>query len=246
MKESFNYLLVGDGRLAHHLNYYFRQLNISFETWSRRTDTFEDLGQKADKANRILLLISDASIESFVDKHLKKYFSELNRGKLLIHCSGALVSKSIIGVHPLQSFTKDSLYSLSEYQKICFFYDKNNYDLSFQDIFPELTNPNFVIEVEKKALYHAFCVGANNFTTILWQTFAQRMNDEFNVPFDELKYYMQTTFKNIDNNIEKALTGPFVRNDQKTINSNRDSLANDNFKVLYEAFLNFYNLEKSK
>ncbi|AXA33854.1 DUF2520 domain-containing protein [Francisella adeliensis] len=243
MQQSLSYLFIGNGRLASHMAHYFGLQNLIFETWSRKDNSIEDLNNKVKKANRILLLINDNAIEAFTNKYLSEIIKHPNSDKLAIHCSGSLASKGIIGVHPLQSFTKEVKYSLNEYRKICFFYDNNELQLSFNDIFPDLSNPNYPIDTNKKAYYHALCVGANNFTTILWQAFAERMMKEFDVPFDKVHYYLKTTTNNIKNDVFSALTGPFIRNDTKTIETNLNSLNNDNFKLIYKAFLDFYNLE---
>lgn len=243
MRHYTRYLLIGDGRLASHFGRYFKLLGLNFETWSRKQNSIADLNQKIQNAERILLLISDNAIDEFADKYLKKYLNNPSLGKLVIHCSGAHVFESIIGAHPLQSFAKDQSYTLDQYQQICFFYERNKQGLEFSDIFPDLENPNFAINSEQKPFYHALCVGANNFTTILWQVFAKRMQKEFNVPFDKLKYYAETTLNNIQNDITNALTGPLIRDDEKTISKNLDSLDDDNFKLIYKAFCKFYKSE---
>ena len=73
MSEKIDYLLVGDGKLACHLEHYFSLLGLNFDTWARRTDTRKNFNQKAQKANYILLSISDQSIEPFANEYLKEY-----------------------------------------------------------------------------------------------------------------------------------------------------------------------------
>ena len=243
MPKITNYLLIGDGRLANHLRHYFDLLGLSFDTWSRSVNTENDLDAKALKAHRILLLISDDSIESFANIHLKSHLHQQSINKMIIHCSGTLTCKNIIGAHPLQSFVMGHRDALDEYEQVCFFYESNKH-FDFADILPDLTNPSYAIDTDKKSYYHALCVGANNFTTILWQSFAKRMLEEFDVPFEKLQYYLNTTTKNIEKDIDTALTGPFIRNDKCTIENNLSSLVNDDFKLIYKAFLDFYNQEK--
>jgi predicted short-subunit dehydrogenase-like oxidoreductase (DUF2520 family) len=218
-------------------------LNFDVDTWSRKLNTVKELEQKTKKSQRILLLIKDNAIEDFAKKYLSSYLTNQTIDKIIIHCSGSLTCENIIGVHPLQSFTTNRKYSLNEYKNICFFCEDNkNFD--FIDIFPNLPNQNYNIDIRKKHYYHALCVGANNFTTILWQSFAKRMAKEFDVPFEKIQYYLDATATNIKNDMSSALTGPFIRNDQQTINNNLKSLDNDDFKLIYKAFLDFYNIEK--
>ena len=69
MRTNSSILLIGSGRLALHLQYWFQQSNQSslLTTWSRR-DSFEKLQDLAAKADLIWLAISDSAIVDFYDQ----------------------------------------------------------------------------------------------------------------------------------------------------------------------------------
>src|SRR5438128_847575 len=115
MRQVPQYLLIGNGRTAHHFRHYFSLLQISFQTW-HRNEPLQNLQKKVSQATHILILINDQAIEPFIKKHLQK--SEA----LLIHFSGSLITQLGYGAHPLFCFN-NQLYSLSQYQKIPFIVD---------------------------------------------------------------------------------------------------------------------------
>src|SRR5689334_6993126 len=104
------YLLVGSGRLARHLHFYFDSLHIPHLRWSRRDEvSIESLLRDVQK---VLFLIKDDQIEVLRHQHDFK-------GKTLIHCSGALEIDGLESAHPLCSFA-ESLYEPSFYKRIPF------------------------------------------------------------------------------------------------------------------------------
>ena len=54
---------------------------------------------------------------------------------------------------------------------------------------------------------------------------------------------MHQTIKNINDDIDNALTGPLKRNDKLTINKHLESLKYDELSNLYQEFLKLYNKE---
>lgn len=92
----------------------------------------------------------------------------------------------------------------------------------------------------KKAYYHALCVMANNFTTLLWQKFFNEMTTAFNASLNDLKPYLKQTLLNIDSDYSNALTGPLKRQDLQTIKHNLDALEEDAFVKIYQAFVDVY------
>src|SRR5689334_6951163 len=58
-----NSLLLGSGRLARHLRFYFENLGLKFRTWSRRDSQPLDLSG----IERLWLAISDDAIPAFID-----------------------------------------------------------------------------------------------------------------------------------------------------------------------------------
>ena len=225
------YLIVGDGRLAKHLSFYFSTIGLTFEKWARSNKICK-LEDALGDTNTVLLAISDGAITCFVKDHLP-----LLQGKAVIHFSGALAIDGVIGCHPLMTFPPQ-LYAEDFYHDILFCIDDDAPD--FRDLFPRLNNPYIAIAKEKKARYHTLCVMANNFTCLLWQKFYKEMIDDFGADKKSLDPFLRRTTENIIHNYKTCLTGPLVRKDSETIKKNLLSLENDSFQQVYQSFVKMY------
>lgn len=241
-----NYAIVGGGRLARHFSHYFQLLEIPHSRWTRDgqcsfnsfelTDAEQRLRETVRKADRVLLLVSDNAVGIL----LKQY--PFLHEKQLLHCSGALSFPGIAGAHPLMTFA-DDLYGLETYRSIPFVVEAGH---SFEDLFPGLSNPNFAINVEDKARYHAMCVMAGNFSQVLWKGISGRFEQQLDLPAGSLHPYLSRVAGNFIKTSGAALTGPLTRNDQQTIEKNIQSLDGDPLQDLYRAFVRFYENDKGQ
>ncbi len=241
-----NYAIVGGGRLARHFSEYFRLLEIPHSRWTRDhgspfntygvPDPAKRLKQTVSNADRVLLLVSDKAIAA-----LLKQYPFLHQSQL-IHCSGSLRVPGVAGAHPLMTFA-DHLYELDTYQKVPFVLETGS---DFARLFPALPNPNFVMDVEDRARYHAMCVMAGNFSQLLWKGISDRFEQQFELPAATLHPYLKQLAENFIRAPESALTGPLTRNDQPTIARNLNSLDGDPLQDLYAAFVRFYEQEKKR
>lgn len=213
--KRISYLIIGSGRSAKHFHHYLSLLGHSVKIWSRKSNTPGDLEKLTSDCDHCLLLISDSQIADFVQTHT------FLKTKKTVHFSGSISVKEIANAHPLMTFS-DILYSKEEYQKIPFALFKNNQSL--EEILPGLPNPTFFIPEDKKALYHALCVTSGNLTTLLWQLTIKEFADQLHVGSQILWPYLERVSQNIMNHPESALTGPFVRRDLTTLNSNIKAL----------------------
>jgi len=235
-----NYAIVGGGRLARHFSQYFHLLEIPHTCWTRDScssfntfelpDTEQRLREAVGKADRVLLLVSDNAIGI-----LLKQYPFLHK-KQLIHCSGAMSFPGVAGAHPLMTFA-DCLYELDTYQSVPFILEAGH---SFDQLFPNLPNPHFVISAEDKARYHAMCVMAGNFSHVLWKGISDRFEQQLELPAETLQPYLKQITDNFIAAPETALTGPLVRSDQQTIKHNLQALDGDPLQDLYHAFVCFY------
>ena len=241
-----NYAIVGGGRLARHFSHYFQLLEIPHTCWTRdgqaSFNTFElpdaeqRLRETVGKADRVLLLVSDNAIGIL----LKQY--PFLHEKQLIHCSGALSFPGVAGAHPLMTFA-DDLYELETYGSMPFMLEAGHL---FEDLFPGLSNPHFMINVEDKARYHAMCVMAGNFSQVLWQGISERFEKQLDIPAGSLHPYLNRVVGNFIEAPEVALTGPLTRNDHQTIEKNVQSLNGDPLQDLYRAFVHFYQSDQEQ
>lgn len=221
------YTIIGNGRLAQHFICYFQALGITFNHWYRSSN--QPLAPYLENSSHVLLLITDQQIEPFIIENHK-----LLQQHHLIHCSGAHMSAFAYSAHPLMTFSHD-LYTLEEYRKVPFILEKEG--LPFAQLLPGLPNPHAHISRADKPYYHAICVMANNFTTLLWQKFFSEFQQRFDLPKEIAVPLLTQTFENLQKDHNAALTGPLVRNDLQTIEKNLHALEGDNFYDVYRAFL---------
>lgn len=227
--------LIGRGRAASHFLEYFRLSDISVLQWHRGMSqkSLEDL-----QASRfIILAVSDSQIESVVNENPWLVTKEL------VHLSGSLISPFIKSMHPLVSFGSN-LFDFEFYQSIPFITEKEN-SFYIGKYFPNLKNPTYEIPRGAKGKYHALCVSANNFTTLLWQKFFENMLI-YGIDLKASQALLESTFINLKGDWKKALTGPLSRGDSQTIQMNLQSLEGDDLKEVYEAFVSNYQRTKGQ
>jgi predicted short-subunit dehydrogenase-like oxidoreductase (DUF2520 family) len=233
--DSYSYLIVGNGKLSKHFQYLFSLKNISFKLWFRGSnESFELLCNEVEK---ILVLIKDDEIINFIEANKLL----VDQKKIWIHCSGILSTSLAESAHPLMTFT-DQLYEQTIYDTIPFITEKNR--LTFNDLFPDLNNPNYQINTDDKILYHAFCVMSGNFTTILWKSFFEFLTLK-DIPQSTAYTYLDSIIYNLKND-NSPLTGPIQRNDVNTIYQHLEALENHPLRNVYISFLEAYDQMKSE
>jgi hypothetical protein len=233
MARTPDLLLIGDGRLASHLAHYFKQLDLNHAQWSRRAHAegrAPGLEALVHSRTRALLAISDRAIEPFVSAH-----PEL-AGVTRVHFSGGLVSPLAVGAHPLFSFAS-TFYERELYERIPFVMDRGALPLS--TLIPGLLNPSFFVEPGRRARYHALCVLAGNFTTLLWRKFFFELDSELGLAREHAFPYLDSIAGGLKGQ-GAPLSGPLIRDDQITIQRNLESLKGDPFHDVYKAFVAAY------
>jgi 2-dehydropantoate 2-reductase len=225
------YGLIGDGRLARHLKFWFAYKGVHFDQWSRRAsvDGKTPTAVLAD-CDRVILAISDDAIEPFINA-----WPELN-DKLLIHCSGSLTTALAVGVHPLQTFG-DVLFEPSAYDAIPMTLDERA--PPFERLMPGLENPHCRIRSEHKAHYHALCVLACSGTQLLWREMMLGLG-RMGIGPEFAKPLLLKTADDALGSLTADLTGPLSRNDIETQKRNLDALGGDALADVYRALQTTY------
>lgn len=231
------FLIVGNGRLARHLCFYFDHLSLNYTQWYRDKDkTQSNFSDYAKQADRILLAISDKSIEPFILSH-----PDIPKHKWL-HLSGALSIPGIYSAHPLGSFG-EKLNPVSWYRDLFFIIEQssenNISDNKLSDLLPGLPNASATLSSKDKPYYHSLCVLSNNFSTILFQKLFSGLEQDLGIPKEAAYVYLQQTIFNLKHT-DNPLTGPLARKDNLTIQKNIEALQNrqDKFSDIYQAFVN--------
>jgi predicted short-subunit dehydrogenase-like oxidoreductase (DUF2520 family) len=224
--DSPTYGLIGRGRLARHLAHYLALEGCAVTTWHRGMDT--EPATTLAGSDVVLLAISDDAISGFVSQH-----PELGE-RTLVHFSGSLVVPGVVGLHPLMTFGPE-LYDLETYRAIPFIGDRGG--VGFPDVFPTLGNPHGEIDPADRPLYHALCVLAGNFTTLLWTKAMADFRFKLGLPAETLRPFLERTGINTLDTGPAALTGSLARGDRGTIARDLSALDGDAYADVYRAFL---------
>lgn len=231
------YTIIGSGRLAGHLARYFQLEGFPVCRWARRRpenpgpEWRELLDEALRAADHVILAVSDGAIEPVVRS------SSGFKGKMLVHCSGSLVTPLACSAHPLMTFTAEP-YPLATYRSIPFVLEDGRVD--FAQLLPGLENPHFYIRPELKPLYHSLCVLSGNFTTILWSKFFHELSTTLGIPAEAAFPYLRQIALNLES-AAPPLTGPLARGDRETIQRHLDALSGDPFQAIYRAFVESMN-----
>jgi hypothetical protein len=210
--EQANIVLIGDGRLARHLRRYFDQLKLNHEIWSRRMEAEECCPALDARPFR-----------------RARAFGDQRR----VHFSGRLASSLAIGAHPMFSFA-GTFYDRELYERIPFVIDQGSSPLA--SLIPGLPNPCFFIEPEQRERYHALCVLAGNFTTLVWRKLFFELDAELGMPRRQALPYLESIMRGLAGT-GAPLSGPLSRGDQATLQRNLAALKGDPFEQVYGAFV---------
>lgn len=222
--------IVGSGRAARHFQRYLTLLGLPVRTWSRRAP-LPAPPEALAPCGTILILIRDDAIEPFIET-----WPDL-RDKRLVHCSGSLATRLAEAAHPLMTFG-DQLYELADYRAIPFVVEAGG--TPFTELLPGLPNRVFTIPPGARPRYHALCVMAGNFSTLLWVKLFDELEGRFGVPASAAHPYLARVTANVMAGGRRALTGPLVRGDQGAISANLQALEDDPFHAVYAAFVRAY------
>ena len=224
-------LIIGRGRIAAHLSHYLDLTAHPYPLKHWHRDLSESkLTELISKARVVFACIKDDALSGF----LQTYQQGDTR---FVHFSGSQTFSKAFGAHPLMSFSTE-LYTKELYEQIPFVVDQDS--KHFREIFPTLKNKVYEINPEQKAFYHALCVLSGNFTTVMWSSVAQEMQDQLHLPKDVLNLYLQTTAQNTLKNQFAALTGPLARGDQKVIDTHLAILRETPWYGLYQNLIQTY------
>ncbi len=233
------YLLIGRGRLATHFAAYFEIKNIPFLQWSR-VDSPDDLKKFSLLSKRIFLAISDDAIEPFITTH------QLPPEKT-VHFSGALSTPLAYQLHPLMTFSKEP-YEKETYESMAFVSATSafpNHSPTLSELIPELSNKHYFIPEGREAFYHALCVLSGNGTTLLWQAAIEHFQKTLGLPAEAVWPYLEQIIFNLQKNPATALTGPWARDDRKTILKNERALQSTALGSLYQSFQGVFHEDRT-
>jgi hypothetical protein len=134
------------------------------------------------------------------------------------------------GFHPLMTFGQ-ALYEGSVYQNLHFVGTSS--ETTFRQTFPNFANSYSTISADQKALYHSLCVLGGNGTTLLWSLIENEF-EKLGLPRTALAPYLQQVCQNQLQGQPGRWTGPWYRQDNKTIEAHHKALLNTPLQNLYK------------
>lgn len=227
-----SYALLGSGRLARHLRFYFKSLNLPFETWSRRENTAEELSRLSERSSHILFAVNDGAVDE-----LSRPYVDL--GKTLVHFSGALHLADVRSAHPLMTFGTD-LQTEAWYRKIPFVLEPGQ---TLPELLPGLENKFWTVPMEQRPLYHALCALAGNSTYLLWTKIGDELEQRIGLPREILAPFLHQVVENMTHPTTANFTGPVARGDWSTVRRHLEAL--NTRPDLLSAYRQFLNLAQS-
>ena len=238
------WLLLGDGRLATHLAIYLRQLGIPCRRWSRRHGWHPEppaglalagdppLADAVGEHDRVLAALADDALAGFVAGHSRA------GGPPWVHFSGSRRVPGAAAAHPLCTFGPEP-YAADFYPTIPFVLESGGPGLA--ELLPGMPNPAVRIPAGDRPLYHALCVMAGNFTTLLWQRFFTELGARWDLEPALALPYLRAVAANLESpDAQAALTGPIARGDGATVRRNLEALdgaGRPELAAIYRSFL---------
>ena len=225
MKKPYG--IAGSGRASFHLQAYFRLLKVPFKVWSRRSGLPPE--SVLGGCGTVFVLLSDGAIAGFIADN------PFLKGKRLIHFSACLHVDGAAAMHPFMPLARRKI-SLAEYRDIPFALEPG---VSLKALVPEFRNPVFRVPRERRALYHALCALGANLPVLLWSRALTGLAG-FGVPRGAVQRYLRASLENFAADPSRALTGPIVRGDRRTISSDVKALGKDPYARIYSLMARIY------
>lgn len=244
---------IGAGKVGTAFGMYLKDNN--FEIYGYYSRTFESAQKaanltesKAEKRLNNIVNNSDILFITTSDNEIPKVCNRLveenllDKGKILIHMSGASSSKIldkakekecyIYSLHPLQSFA-DTNKAINDLETTVFSLEGDEEKINIiEDVLRKTGNTYFKINAEQKAMYHAtasvvsnYLVGLIDYGLSLFESIGIDKEDGYKALYP----LIEGSIKNIyDLGTIKALTGPIVRGDTETITKHIETIKKNN------------------
>lgn len=166
------------------------------------------------------------------------------KNKIIVHTSAAqssqildiLKGNYLYSLHPLQTFA-DIDSSIKALQTSYFALEGDERKINIlENLLKKTNNRYFKLNAQQKVLYHiGACIASNYLVTIinssleLYESIGINKDDAINA----LKPLIQTTVENSFKLKQRALSGPIIRGDKKTIQTHLQALQENKFLNLY-------------
>ncbi|MBD3413268.1 MAG: DUF2520 domain-containing protein [Candidatus Aminicenantes bacterium] len=240
--------IIGAGRLGTHLGYAlstkdYHIISASCQSLSSAKKSIKIIGEgvpftdnkrAAKNAEIIILCVPDDQIKDVVTELSSLSF----QNKFVFHCSGLLSSQILdplqktgaltASIHPVQSFPKKGRRT-DLFHHIYFGVEgMETAQKTARKMVKQLGGHSFMLQPDKKPLYHTACTLASNHFVVLLEMaghLLRKTEIDKNLQNKILLPLVEGTLRNIEKNtLSGSLTGPVSRGDLETLKSNLKSL----------------------
>src|SRR5690554_3485682 len=242
-KEQIHIIIVGTGRVAHHLGSKLKSVGHSIDAvWGRNTAKAESLSktlktESLPDLNDIpkdclaLICVSDGAIADVISKIQNDIKVAYTSGSIRIE---DLPKRENLGVfYPLQSFSKNKAFDFSS---VPFLIEANSasFETELKNLAKDISSNVISANSQDRYNTHIAAVMVNNFTNFLYHLAEEHLK-EHHLNFDLLKPLIKETVNKLDElSPLEAQTGPAARGDQKIIQNHLNSITRPETKQVYQ------------
>lgn len=238
-----NIVIIGSGNVAHHLVEAFKiheKLTVVQVICRNPKKMHGVIDAKLITNQYDEIINADIYIIAVSDDAIYEVAENLKlNDKLIVHTSGSknlsdLGNQNRKGVfYPLQSFTKSKNINFKTIPICIEATSEKDYAILY-NIANSISDYVYEINSEQRKMLHLAAVFANNFTNHMFKI-ANDICDSNNIPFEILKPLIkETSEKILTVSPNDAQTGPAVRKDLATINTQLSLLETENQKAIYK------------
>ena len=247
--------IIGAGNVATHLSKHLVRNNVKVVSIFSRTEaSARELSEMID-SNWTTNMDSltdhvDLNILCVPDNVIENVGKRLPRQIPVVHTSGGMPISVFEGfvkygiIYPLQTFSKNTHLDVSN---IPFFIEGNNDE--FEHFLYSFSRKNLSAQVyysdsDTRKYIHLSAVITNNFLTYFMGV-AEEILRSKDMPLEILQNLLEETIKKtIATGAGKALTGPAIRGDYKTLNTYNEMIEDKAFKALFVSVNNLISEKK--
>lgn len=210
---------IGHGRLGVHLKRHLDAFFCDDVHLINKNDNLKSILNYHD-FKYAFLAVPDLEIDSYIQK--------FPRGIKLIHFSGFYFSSDAVGVHPVQSFSKEGEYNFDEIDFVI--------DNDLDDLLSNIFKKTFKINPESKKSYHTYLSVTANAAQLLVNQLGKSFAKETGMPEGILK---KITIQSLQRELrfgEKSFSGPWTRNEDFKQNEQIEKIKDLNLQDLNKLF----------
>ncbi|MGH1467970.1 MAG: DUF2520 domain-containing protein [Bdellovibrionales bacterium] len=216
-----SFLLIGLGRLGVHFKKHLEECFVGpISLCAKSDDIAEQI--KINEIKYVFLAVPDLEIEP--------YIKQIPEEVKIIHFSGFYYNEKALGVHPVQSFSKEGEYDFSEIEFVV--------DGKLDEVLKKIFKKTLYIKPENKKMYHTYISVAANSTQLLMNRLGEAFTQEVGLSDKVLKGIVLQSLQREMSFGEESFSGPWTRGESSLQKEQVEISKDKNLKELNNLFEN--------